>query len=103
MLTVQMYDKENSCFNIIDGTVPCGAVALVVSDSATLWIVAHQGPLSMGFSMQEYWSGLPFPFPGDHPNPGSNPYLLCLWQWQACSLPLEPSGKPQDGSVAIFK
>ena len=40
---------------------------------ATLWTVAHQAPLSMGFSRQEYWSGLPFPFPGDLPNPGIEP------------------------------
>ena len=37
---------------------------------ATLWIVACQAPLSMGFSRQEYWSGLPFPSPGNLPNPG---------------------------------
>ena len=37
---------------------------------ATLWTVAHQAPLSMGFSRQEYWSGLPFPTPGDLPHPG---------------------------------
>ena len=36
----------------------------------TRWTVAHQAPLSMGFFWQEYWSGLPFPFPGDLPNPG---------------------------------
>ena len=36
----------------------------------TLWTVACQAPLSMGFSRQEYWSGLPFPSPGDLPNPG---------------------------------
>ena len=36
----------------------------------TLWTLAHQVPLSMGFSRQEYWSGLPFPLPGDLPNPG---------------------------------
>ena len=35
----------------------------------TPWTVAHQAPLSMGFPRQEYWSGLPFPFPGDLPNP----------------------------------
>ena len=40
---------------------------------ATQWTVAHQGPLSMGFSSQEYWSGLPFPFPGDLPDPGVEP------------------------------
>ena len=36
----------------------------------TLWTVAHQAPLSMAFSRQEYWSGLPCPFPGDIPDPG---------------------------------
>ena len=36
----------------------------------TAWTVAHQAPLSMGFSRQEYWSGLPFPSPGDLPKPG---------------------------------
>ena len=40
---------------------------------ATPWTVAHQVPLSMGFSRQEYWSGLPFPSPGDLPNPGIEP------------------------------
>ena len=39
----------------------------------TLWTVAHQAPLSMGFSRQEYWSGLPFPSPGDLPDPGIEP------------------------------
>ena len=39
----------------------------------TPWTVAHQAPLSTGFSGQEYWSGLPFPSPGDLPNPGIEP------------------------------
>ena len=39
----------------------------------TPWTVAHQAPLSMGFSRQEYWSGLPFPSPGDLSNPGIEP------------------------------
>ena len=39
----------------------------------TLWTVDHQAPLSMGFSRQEYWRGLPFPSPGDLPNPGIEP------------------------------
>ena len=42
----------------------------VVSDSETLWTVACQVPLFLGFSRQEYWSGLPFPAPEDLPNPG---------------------------------
>ena len=40
---------------------------------ATLWTVAHPAPLSMGFSRQEYWRGLPFPSPGDPPDPGIEP------------------------------
>ena len=50
----------------------------------TLWNVAHQAPLSMGFSRQEYWSGLPFPTPGDLPNPGIQPASLlisCIGRW----------------------
>ena len=60
---------------------------------ATLWTVARQAPLSMGFSRKEYWSGLPCPPPGDLPNPGvksASPESPAL---QADSLPLEPSGK----------
>ena len=56
--------------------------------------LACQDPLSMGFSRQEYWSGLPCPLPGDLSDSGSNPCLLCLLHWQAGSLPLVPPGKP---------
>ena len=42
----------------------------------TLWIVVHQAPLSMGFSRQEYWSGLSCPPPGDHPNSRTEPAFL---------------------------
>ena len=45
----------------------------VVSDSVTPWTVACQAPPSVGFSRQEYWSGLPFPSPGDIPDPGIKP------------------------------
>ena len=52
----------------------------VVSDSSTPWTVNRQAPLSMGFSRQEYWNGLPFPSPGIFLNQGSNPGLLhCRW------------------------
>ena len=57
----------------------------------TSWTVAHQAPLSMGFSRQEYWSGLPFPSSGDLPNPGVELWSLAL---QADTLPSEPPGKP---------
>ena len=51
----------------------------VVSDSfVTPWTAAHQAPLSMGFSRQEQWSGLPFPSPGDLPDPGIRPSSLAL-------------------------
>ena len=56
--------------------------------SATPWAVAYQAPLSMGFSRQGYWSGLPFPSPGIFPTQGLNLPLLCLLHWQAGSLPL---------------
>ena len=57
---------------------------------ATPWTVAHQTPPSMGFSRQEYWSGLPFPSPGDFPNPGIEPRSPTL---QADTLTSEPPGK----------
>ena len=57
---------------------------------ATLWTAALQAPLSMGFSRQEYWSGLPFPPSEDLPDPGIEPRSLAL---QADSLPSEPPGK----------
>ena len=58
---------------------------------AIVWAVAYQAPLSMGFSRQEYWNGLPFPSPGDLPNPGIDPRSPAL---QADALTSEPSGKP---------
>ena len=48
----------------------------VVSGSATLWTIAHQAPLPMGFSRKEYWSGLPGPTPGDLSSPGIEPVSL---------------------------
>ena len=58
---------------------------------ATLWTVACQAPLSMGFSRQEYWSELPFPFPGDPPHPGFEPMSPA---GQADSLLLSHLGGP---------
>ena len=64
-----------------------------MSDSfVTASTVAHQAPLSVGFSRQEYWNGLPFPSPGDLPDPGIKPGFHAL---QADSLPTEPSGEPE--------
>ena len=57
----------------------CSSSGLVANSCLTLatpWTVAHQAPLSIGLSRQEYWSGLPFPSPGDLPNPGIEPGSL---------------------------
>ena len=64
--------------------------------SATPWTVARQAPLSMGFSRQECWSGLPFPSPEDIPDQGTEPTSFAL---QVDSLPSEPLGKPKNTAV----
>ena len=74
----------------------------VVSD---LWdpmgYIACQAPLSMGFSRQQYWSGFPFPTPGDPPDPGIEPTSPVSLALQAHSLPTKPSGKSEIGSILI--
>ena len=60
----------------------------------TPWTVAHQAPLSMGFSRQEYWMGCHALLQGIFPTRGWNLHLSCLLHWQAGSLPLVPPGKP---------
>ena len=78
-----------------------------IRHSATLRTVVCQAPLSMGFSRQEYWSGLPCPPPGDLPNPGANPCLWHLLHWQMGSWLLAPPGKPTvwigEGNAVCFK
>ena len=64
----------------------------------TLWIVTRQAPLSMGFPKQEYWSGLPFPPPGDLPNPRIKPRSSAL---HTDSLPSEAPGKPSIYDVLV--
>ena len=72
---------------MVVGLVPKSCPTLV-----TPWTIVLQAPLSMGFSRQEYWSGLPFSSPGDLPNPGIEPWSPAL---QEDSSPLESPGKPQ--------
>ena len=70
---------------------------------ATPWTEARQAPLSMGFSRQEYWSGLSCPPPGDLPNPGIKLRSPML---QADSLQTEPPGKPKNtglGSLSLLQ
>ena len=65
---------------------------------ATPWTVAYQAPLSMGFSRQEYWSGLPFPSPGDLPDPGIELGSPTLW---ADALTSELPGKPLSNTIPL--
>ena len=51
---------------------------------STPWTVAYQVSPSIGFSRQEYWSGLPFPSPGNLPNPGTEPRSPTLWEDALC-------------------
>ena len=64
----------------------------VMFDSVIAWTVAHQAPLSVGFSRQEYWTGLPFPSPGDLPDPGIEPLPPKL---AGKFFTTEPPGKPK--------
>ena len=73
----------------------CGGGSGLVTKScltlATLWTVVHQAPLSMGFPRQEYWSGSPFPSPGDLLHPGTESMSPALADG---SFSTEPPGKP---------
>ena len=79
-----------------------GLVAQSCPILVTPWALAHQAPLSMGFPTQEYWSELPFPFLGELPDPGIEPWSPVL-QVVSCiagglgSLPTESPGKPSWG------
>ena len=68
--------------------VPTSVFSRRLRLSATPWTETRQAPLSMGFSRQESWSGLPFPSPGDLPDPGIEPSSPALSHWQVDALPL---------------
>ena len=69
------------------------------NSSATLWTVAHQAPLSMGFPRQEYWSGLSFASPTDLPNPGTESAFPAM---AGGFLTTEPPGKPYTWLYMVF-
>ena len=71
------------------------SVTSIVSNSATPWTVACQDSLSLGYSQQEYWNGLPCPPPGDLPSPGIEPVSLKSPALVVGSLPLASLGSPQ--------
>ena len=66
----------------------------------TLWTIAHQAPLSMGFPRQEYCSGLPFPSPRDLPDPGIEPVASAL---ATGFFTTEPPGKPDLSVISFLK
>ena len=80
-------------YNLMKVAHMCAQSLQCVRLFVTLWTIAHQDPLSMGFSRQEYWSGLPCLPPRDLPQE-SNRHLLRLLNWQVGSLPLMSPGKP---------
>ena len=89
LFTLVLFPKSNLADEFHGG----GLVTKSCPTLAIPWTVAHQAPLFMGFSMQEYWSGVPFPSPGDFPDPGVEPRSPAL---QADDLPTELRGKPDE-------
>ena len=79
------------------GVCACSFPSVMSDSFATPWIVAHQVPLSMGFSQQEYWSALPCPPPGDFPDPGIKPVSPAAPALQAGPLLLSHQ-KPYAGA-----
>ena len=75
----------------------------MLSCFATLWTLARQAPLPMGFSRQEYWSVLPCPPPGDLPDPGIEPLSPAASALQADSLPLRHQGSPLREEQSLWK
>ena len=88
------------CFLKVMNTVLC-SVASVLS-ICDLWTAAHQTPLSLESSRQEYWSDLPCPPPKDLPDPGIEPIPLASPALQAGSLPTKPTGKPKGDEYPII-
>ena len=92
---------ENFLFNI--QTNESESESEVAQSCPTLcnpWTIAHQAPPSMGFSRQEYWSGLPFPSPGDLLDPGIEPRSPTL---QADALTSAPPGKPLNTRIQSLR
>ena len=82
---LQQLRGGHNCYVVL-----CCVSQSVSSNSVIPWTIADQAPLSIGFSRQEYWNGLPFPSPGDLPDPGIEPRSTAL---QADALLSEPPGK----------
>ena len=72
----------------------CGQSLSCAQLFETAWTPAYQAPLPMEFSRQEYWSGLPFPSPGDLPDPGIEPMFPVIPALPGIFFTTEPPGKP---------
>ena len=84
--------KERDSYKTVNFRMVVVFSPQVLSDSfVTPWTVGYQAPLSMGFTRQEYWSGLLLPSPGDHPDPGIEPPSPAL---AGTFITTEPPGKP---------
>jgi len=71
--------------------------------TVTLWMVAYKAPLSLGFSRQEYWTGLPFPSPGHLLDPGIKPVSLVSSALVGRFFTAEPHGKPELGRNGTWR
>ena len=96
---IQVWDVSNISRER-EGEVACSLSPVWLCGSP--WTVAHQAPLSMGFSRQEDWRGLPFPLSGNPPYPGIEPPSPVPPALQVDSLPPEPSGKPPIQPNSIY-
>ena len=97
--------KPGSCPQLLPLSPGCAVLgcAVISNSLPPPWTIARQVPLSIGFSRQEYWSGLPCPPPGDLPNPGIKPRSPAL---QGDSLLSEPPGRPKNtgvGSLSLLQ
>ena len=86
--------KESDMTERLNNRVLCVRAHSVMSDSVTPWTVARQAPLSMGFSRQQYWSGLPFPPPRDLPDTRIEPSSLEALALASRFFTTEPPGSP---------
>ena len=102
-ITLEIWGKKVflylfSCFSMYIRHMLCAVPSRsILFHSVTPGTVACQAPLAMGFSGQEYWSGLPCPLPGDLPDPWIKPRSSTL---QVDSLPSEPLGKPMVWTIS---
>ena len=93
-VALKLLNTSMHFLKIKDSHTSCVYVHSIASDSAIPWIVAHQAPLPMKLSKQEYWSGLPFPSPGDLSDPGTEPVSPTPLHWQAVPLLLNHQRSP---------